>query len=284
MKHIVVFISLLFLATAATAVAQDPTTESEGTAVVTDVPNDHGDLHVEDADAQQGAGSLTRSEPESFQPEAVRTKPPELGFLTREEYARYVLAQGKCKKSFNRSNPHRAKIKPTRKAAIPKKGEGERMPNVNVTVNVPPIPPQKAAAEVQKNPNMDGVFKIDPNLFPQGNGNLTLSLGADGSAYMNRSGGNLEVSAWFWYLLGFAAVLALWAIAARRGDDREVIVREVRQAPGGSGNGGVVINNHPTTTPTHPAAGQTTVVNNYYAQAVAPPAGKEPANANPAPV
>ncbi len=74
-----------------------------------------------------------------------------------------------------------------------------------------------------KNPNMDGVVKFDPNALPEGNGNMTVSLGADGTAYMHRDSGNsMNIWPFIFLLLGILAVLALVAM--------------IRNAANGNGN------------------------------------------------
>jgi len=122
----------------------------------------------------------------------------------------------------NYYNTYQTYVTPARaKTKRPEKGT-KTMPNQNVP----------------KNPNVDGAFKVDPNVFPEGNGSVTVSAGADGSFYVHRDSGSAGLGPWLWVILGVLVfALVMVAIAAMfRGGGGGGNTISINNVPGGSGS------------------------------------------------
>lgn len=117
-------------------------------------------------------------------------------------------------------SPHRPLHRAVTRTTAPRRGKSN-MPNVTInnfpaqTAAAPAVP-----ASVPKNNNMSGTMVIDPNTFPDGNGEMTMALGADGSAYLHRDSGSMVGTWWMpilWVLLIAALACGVIALCLPRG-------------------------------------------------------------------
>jgi hypothetical protein len=134
----------------------------------------------------------------------------------------HVLRGDKPSVVKNYYNTYKTYVTPTRaKTQIKRPEEGSKtMPNQSVP----------------KNPNVDGAFKVDPNIFPEGSGSVTVSAGSDGSFYVHRDSGSAGLGPWLWIILGLLAfALVMAAVAAMvRGSGGGGNTITINNAPGGS--------------------------------------------------
>lgn len=154
-------------------------------------------------------------------------------YFTRDEIEAHLRTGHKPAAASNK------KFGSARRTPTAPKG-AKAMPTPNITINNN-MPASTTQAGVPKNPNMSGTAIIDPNSLPQGNGELTLALGADGSAYLHRDGGS---SFDIWPILGILALvgLVLAIVAMARGN--------------GGGGGGNHYHNYPPAPVPQPAPAQ----------------------------